>query len=105
MPTGLEGAAYIKTWHGDRTKTGSTFLTFDVNLAVTVYIAHSDRITTKPSWLASFTDTGEDILVSNNGKTKTLSIFTKDYLTGTITLGGNEGPSASRMYTVIIVKN
>ena len=47
-----------------------------------------------------FIDTGYDIVTM---KTK-LSVFTKDYFGGTITLGGNEGKGNKSMYTVTIVK-
>jgi hypothetical protein len=100
IPTWLEGATYIKTANEDRKSQAVPFLTFDVNRDVAVYIAHDDSITSKPSWLASFTDTGDDVVVSRF----TFSIFERNYLAGTIILGGNEASRNSRMYTVIIVE-
>ncbi|MFQ5965361.1 MAG: fibronectin type III domain-containing protein [Candidatus Scalinduaceae bacterium] len=98
VPTLIEGAIYIKTANGDKASTSSSFITFEVNQDVTVYIAHDDRITTKPSWMTSFTDTGDDLVIA----ARTHSIWKKDFTTSTITLGGNEGGGNS-MYTVIIV--
>jgi hypothetical protein len=57
MPSSLQGSTYIKTANADKTSSGASFITFDVNQDVTVYVAHDDRITIKPSWMASFTDT------------------------------------------------
>ena len=100
VPTLLKGATYIKTANKDKGESKSSFLTFDVNQDVTVYVAHDNRITTKPSWLTSFTDTGNDLVTTDTA----LSIFANNFLAGTITLGGNEGKGNRRMYTVIIVK-
>ncbi len=100
VPTLMEGATYIKTANSDKGKSSPSFLTFDVNQAATVYVAHDDLSTTKPSWLTSFVDTGDDLVTMNS----TLSVFTKNFFGGTITLGGDEGKVKKSMYTVIIVK-
>jgi fibronectin type 3 domain-containing protein len=104
IPTSLQGATYIKTANDDKASSSASFLTFEVNQDVTVYVAHDDRITTKPSWLVSFTDTGDNLVTTYGTSYTTLSIFASDYLAGTITLGGNEGGGYS-MYTVVIVGN
>jgi hypothetical protein len=97
VPILVDGAMYIKTANDDKNSSGASFITFDVNQNVTVYVAHDDRITTKPSWMVSFSDTGDNLVTTDT----TLSIFANDYLAGTITLGGNESGGKS-MYTVII---
>ncbi len=99
VPAELNGATYIKTANGDSKSKAASFLTFNVNQDVTVYVAHDDRITTKPSWLVSFTDTGDNLVTTNT----TLSIFASNYLAGTITLGSNQGGRKTSMYTVVIV--
>jgi hypothetical protein len=96
----VKGATYIKTANKDKGESKSSFITFDVNQDVTVYVAHDDQITKKPSWLTSFTDTGNDLVTTDTA----LSIFANNFLAGTITLGGNEGKGNRSMYTVIIVK-
>ncbi len=99
VPTWLEGDTYIKTADKDKIRNIASFFTFDVNMDVTVYVAHDDRITSKPSWLASFTGTGDEIVISGN----TFSIFASYYSAGTITLGNNQGGRKTSMYTVVIV--
>ena len=96
----MKNATYIKTANGDKGNKNPSFLTFGVNQDVTLYIAHDDRITTKPSWLMPFIDTGYNLVTTDN----TFSIFTKDYFGRTITLGGNEGKGRKSMYSVIAVK-
>ncbi len=98
VPAALNGATYIKTANSDNKSKAASFLTFDVNQDVTVYVAHDDRITAKPSWLGTET-TFDDIVISGN----TFSIFASDYLAGTITLGNNQGGRKTNMYTVVIV--
>jgi hypothetical protein len=98
VPGLVDGATYIKTANDDKNSSGNSFLTFDVNQDVTVYVAHDDRITTKPSWMVSFTDTGDDLVTTD----ATFSLFSKDYAAGTIILGGNESGGNS-MYTVVLV--
>ena len=98
VPASLLGATYIKTANDDKGLTGASFITFEVNQDVTVYVAHDNRIATKPSWMESFTDTGDDLVTTDT----TLSIFAKHVSAGTVTLGGNEGDGYS-MYIAIIV--
>lgn len=100
VPAMLQGATYIKTANDDKLSVGSSFITFDVNQDVDVYVAHDDRIITKPSWLTSFTDIGDDLVIA----TQVYSIWKKGFTAGAITLGGNIGVNYdSSMYSIIIV--
>jgi len=96
----LGGSTYIKTANDDKNSSGSSFLTFNINQVCTVYVAHNDVITTKPSWLGTFTDTGEDLVTDDRGNH--FSLYAKDFGIGTVTLGGNEGGMES-MYSVVVV--
>jgi hypothetical protein len=95
------GLPYLKTANDDKGSTGSTFITFDVNQAVTVYVAHDDRFAAKPAWMdLGFTDVGDD-LASGAG---TFSLWAKDFAAGTVTLGGNtpDGVAQNSMYSVVV---
>ena len=101
VPTSVQGAAYIRTANNDKTATNAAFLSFTVNQPVSVYVAHDDRITPKPSWLSTFTDTGANLVTSDT----TLRLFVRSFPAGTITLGGNvSGGNAEilSMYSVIV---
>ena len=88
VPALLQGATYIKTANDDKGSSNASFLSFEVNQDVIVYVAHDDAIGTRPSWLtSSFSDTGDNLVTTDT----TLSIFESNYLAGTVTLGGNEG--------------
>ncbi|HNP27863.1 MAG TPA: hypothetical protein PKK23_02380, partial [Nitrospirales bacterium] len=102
VPTGLQGAAYIRTANNDKAATNAAFLSFTVNQPVSVYVAHDIRISPKPSWLSTFTDTGKDLVTSVD----TLHLFVRDFPAGNITLGGNSGSSNPgnelSMYSVVV---
>jgi len=71
-----------------------------VNQDVTVYVAHDDVITSKPSWFSAFTDTGENFTTSQGA---TYSVYRKDFNAGAVSLGGNGGGVSSSMYSVVVV--
>ena len=96
VPDWLTGATHIRTANDDRSSTGDSFISFDVNQDVTVYVAHPYGSQDQPAWMASFADTGADLVTTD----RKLNLFMKDFQAGTVTLGGNE---ASSMYTIIVV--
>ena len=98
VPASLQGAAYIQTANTDKAATNAAFLSFHVNQPVTVYVAHDVRITPKPSWLTTFTNTGQNLVTSDT----TLRLFARSFPGGTITLGGNASGGGSSMYSVIV---
>ena len=99
VPTFLDGATYIITANNDKGSNIESFINFDVNRNVTVYVAHEKRINTKPLWMAEFTDTKIDLVTNNTS----FSIFAKEFTAGTVTLGGN-GSGGKSMYTIIVKK-
>ncbi|WP_443147597.1 Ig-like domain-containing protein, partial [Nitrospira sp.] len=98
VPTLVQGAAYIRTANDDKAATNTAFLSFTVNQPVSVYVAHGDRITSKPAWLNTFTDTGTNLVTSD----ATFSLFVRSFPAGTITLGGNASGGCCSMYSVIV---
>jgi hypothetical protein len=96
IPQHLVGATYIKTANDDKNYSGNSFLSFNVNQDVIVYIAYDNRAVAKPAWLSAFYNTGEDLETTDTSFT----IFKKDFNAGTIMLGGN---SADSMYIPIVV--
>ncbi len=101
VPAQLAGATYIQTANDDKQSQGDGFLEFDVNQAVTVYVAHDDRYATKPAWLAGYADSGDDLTID-----VVFSLLQRDFAAGRISLGGNVNPAepeGNSMYTVIVV--
>ena len=101
LPYILKNATYIKTSINDRTSTTKSLISFIVNKAVIVCLAHDDRIDPKPSWLPVNNKTKADLAIGN----EVMSIYARFFPAGKkVTLGGNEGDINSNMYTVIIVE-
>jgi rhamnogalacturonan endolyase len=96
----LQGQAYIQTANADKQNTTPSFLSFTVDQPVTVYVAHDSRITTKPAWLSTWTDTGQDLGLT--GHATPFDLFAQDFPAGLVTLGGNGGNGGSSMYSVIV---
>jgi hypothetical protein len=97
LPGLFQGIPYIKTANGDKGGVGDSFLSFDVNQDVTVYVGYDIRITGRPSWLLDFNESAAMIVTSDTS----FNLFYKDFPPGTITLGGNNSADNS-MYSVII---
>jgi hypothetical protein len=105
VPSVVQGAAYIQTANSDQNSsdTDTSFLSFSVNQAVTVYVAYDQQqATSLPNWLSSnWTNTGE-ILDTTDA---TLLLYSRDFPAGTVSLGGNKAAGArgaQSNYTVVI---
>ena len=94
------GLDYLRTANDDKSSQGIAWITFDVSQNVTVFIAHDDRISPKPTWMSGYVDTGDD-LVSGGG---IFSLYAQTFPPGTISLGGNieSGTTGNSMYTVVL---
>ncbi|MFL6606314.1 MAG: hypothetical protein ACJ8R9_33990 [Steroidobacteraceae bacterium] len=107
VPSNISGATFIMTANTDKNTSpgSSSYMSFTVTQAATVYIAHCTAVTSKPTWLtANFTDTGTSITNSNGF---TFELYSANFAGGsTVTLGSNVvtgGNTSQAMYTVIVV--
>jgi hypothetical protein len=97
LPAKYLGLFYLQTANDDKNMVGNDFITFQVNQDVTVYVAYANASTDdQPSWLAEWTDTGDEIVTTD----RDFGVLAKDFPAGTVSLGGNEGGSS--MYTVLV---
>ena len=100
VPESLDGAEIIRTSNEDVGSRGQSFLTFDLGLASTVLVAHDVRIKQRPEWLQGFSDS--DLTVAT-GDTQ-FRLWSKDFLPGQVTLGGNiaaHGGAKANYFVVI----
>jgi hypothetical protein len=97
VPESLAGLAFIMTANDDKTFGGESHLHFQINKRATVYVAHDDRISTKPNWMKGFGDTGLKLNTD-----VPMSVYARVYDAGTVTLGGNGGSTDTSMYSVIV---
>lgn len=97
VPTILQNATYVMTANGDKMLSSAQFINFTLSDSATVYIAHDDRISSKPDWLKGFVDTGKDILADVK-----MSIYAKSFPAGKVSLGANAGVGKCSMYTIAV---
>jgi hypothetical protein len=93
----LDQAVLILTANNDKGSTGSSFLTFDVNRDVTVYVAVAGG--SSLTWMQGWENTTGTL--NGTGTGNTFVIYKKDFAKGQVVLGGNEG-SGSNMYSVFV---
>jgi hypothetical protein len=104
IPPAYRGFTYIQTDHDDYNRTDSPFMRFNLNQRTDVYVA-IDKGITRPSWLSSWTDTGDEIQgeVFYDWQDSNLRIYKKTFSAGRVSLGANNGTSkAQDMYIVMI---
>lgn len=103
IPSFVKGATFIQTANDDKNSKGEDYLTFDVDQDVSVYIAHSNEVNTKPLWLKNnYKDLGKDIITTDGN----YRLFKKEFSKGQISIGGNiekEDDRGKSMYTIIVV--
>ncbi|NOY71325.1 MAG: hypothetical protein GXP14_02945, partial [Gammaproteobacteria bacterium] len=103
---GLEDGVWIMTDNSDKANASVSYLSFDVDRNVTVYIAYDQNGgATLPTWMNGYTDTGMMLDVSDPDAT--LVLYSQNFASGTVNLGGNLASGASGAdshYLVIVVE-
>jgi hypothetical protein len=77
----LEGLDYLRMANNDAELDGNVlpFISFGINQKADVCVAHDDRITSKPGWLNSFTGTGDNLVVTDQGRSFTFRASNKTF--------------------------
>jgi hypothetical protein len=103
LPGDYSGSDWIRSACDSKAYTGTTLVSFTVTADSTVFVAHDDRISTKPDWLTSgWIDTGDNI-VDNESTPVTLSLYSKNVQANTtVSLGPNGQSSGCIGYFVIV---
>ena len=111
LPDELDGITMIMTGNDEKNSTGEGFMSFDINVPATVYIAHDSRGEVAkggvpPAWLADgFTFMDGVAIEASDANMGTFGIWKKDFNAGTVKLGGNADPPAAgqgSMYLVLL---
>lgn len=95
VPTEYIGLKVLRTANDD--KASPEGVSFRISVAATVFVIWDDLLV-KPAWLASWQDTGDDVLTGSN---VIISILRKDFSAGIVQLGQNSSGLGS-MYTVMV---
>ena len=102
---GLNNGIWIMTANSDSSNTDNNYLSFDVDRNITVYVAYDSGASSLPNWLGGFSNTGEQLQVSQSGTS--FNLYNNNFTPGTVTLGGNLATGASGAtanYIVIVVE-
>ncbi len=91
-----QGMDYLQTANNDKNTSGASFVSFSVAKDTTVYVGYDRRNVPIPSWLKSWTATG-DVIEATHEK---FNIYKKSFSAGSVTIDGNE--LGNSMYTVIV---
>jgi lysophospholipase L1-like esterase len=109
IPSGLEDGRWIMTANGDKNNTTGTYLSFNADRSVTVYVAYDSGAAAPPGWLSdNFHVTGTQLSTSNPDAPLMDLYESNSVMTGDISLGGNLADGASGAlanYIVIVVEN
>jgi len=106
IPESKRGLLMIKTALTDRTNRAERFLEFNLTREANIYVAYDSRATQPPDWLKNFfTDTGEDLVVSEQAAP--LHLWKSRFGPRRIILGGNMASGAQAgaslsMYVVMV---
>ena len=98
VPDAIAGATLIRTCQKDSDNKDADFLSFELNLPATLYVAYDMRVKT-PGWMQGFEKT-EHIIATSKGSR--FQVFRMDAPAGRSVLGGNH--HASAMYQVYLSK-
>jgi hypothetical protein len=101
VPTLVAGADWIRTANDSKAYTSSPLVTLSLGANTDVYVAHNDAISTKPSWLTGWTNTGEK-LVNNESTPGSYTLFKKSFTAGSNVELGSNGHTTAGMYTIIL---
>jgi YVTN family beta-propeller protein len=101
LPAVLAGGTWIRTANDSKSYTGSTLASFSLAQPADVYVTLDDRYTAPLAWMAGWSDTGLKMTTSENGTTRSFTVYTRAFGAGTVTLGPASQAGFS-LYTVVV---
>ncbi|MDR3011641.1 MAG: pectate lyase [Chitinispirillales bacterium] len=106
----LQGAEWISPAAETRTRTSpDTIIQFRMKKDGMVYVAHEDRVSPRPAWIAArgFTETNYAVSVNDNNANRTFTVYGRAFQQGEIVAMGrnsNDGTTTSLMYLVAVAE-
>ncbi len=103
VPSVLTGSPFIKTPNDDKMNTSTNILSFTLGQAATVYVAYDPRVTSLPTWLKSWKKLTDKIGI-DDPKLSSLTLYSKDFAAGKVTIGGNyASPTAGTLCEYLVI--
>ena len=109
VPAALAKGRWIMTANGDVNDTSESYVSFEVDRDVDIYVAYAANATSLPAWLSGYVDSGLTVTTSNLSSSSLRLYRTQVDVEGapvTVSLGANSGAStgADANYVVIVVE-
>lgn len=92
VPELVRGCDWIMADNASLTYAGEVLLEFAVTGKATVYVAHDEKLATRPDWLADWKDTGESLQGGYLGNERSFRIYEKAFPEGAVVRLGPNGP-------------
>lgn len=103
LPTAYAGLDWIRSANDSKNATANPLVTFAVAADADVFVAYNDAISTKSSWITTWTDTGDNLVSSDGGLV--FSIYKATYAANsTVSLGVNATGSGSIDTYIVMAK-
>jgi large repetitive protein len=100
LPSALAGGAWVRSANDSKAYAGNPLVSFSLSQPADVFITLDDRANPQPAWLAGWSITGLKMSSNEGGTARSLTVYTKSFPAGTVSLGPlNQGVS---MYNVIV---
>ncbi|MEM7100827.1 MAG: GDSL-type esterase/lipase family protein, partial [Pseudomonadota bacterium] len=106
IPVDLQLGRWITPDNAQSGNTSASYLSFEVDRAVDVYVAYDAGAASLPNWMSSYINTGMTIGISG-GSTPTYNLYRQSFAAGAVVLGGNAATGASGAddnYLTIVVE-
>jgi Secretion system C-terminal sorting domain len=107
IPPSIQGTNWIRSMAvGSNVSdfTADPIFSFKVTADATVYVALSDVITPLPTWLSTWQNTNEDLMVcsSNLKSFQKYSLYSKHFTKNSVSTMGNHGTNNTAMYMTFV---
>jgi len=89
QPAGFENHTAILTRNDDKNVSDSEHIILNLSSSATIYVAYDQRASSLPTWLESFTSTGDKVYSDGDSSMEYFRLYKKDYPPGQVVLGGN----------------
>lgn len=102
LPSDILGGEHILT-ACDSKKTDSDLAVITAAKDIIVYVAFDQRVTSLPSWIASYSKQGQVVEINDSEEVRPFDVYSKEVKSGeSITLGTNGMSGACMNYTVFV---
>ena len=105
QPAGFENHTAILTRNDDKYVSDSEHIILNLSSSATIYVAYDKRASSLPTWLESFTSTGDRVYSNGDSSMGYFRLYKKDYPPGQVVLGGNHcgGDTGARSNYIVYV--